>query len=252
MNRLLPLLLACTVAPPEPAKTDSGEPIASGKLALRYQIDPARVAELDGPAQGVFYGQLQADDGTLLETFEHHLDLGDGRIPTELMHTTGALMIETVLVSGFLDANESDSEAADAGDPVALASDNRFTVTTGSTAAVTIELGEIHGAEGAPPSFEQVRDELLIASCAFSSCHGSGAGGLQIDSDMTEDSLIGVPATAQPELTLVVAGEPESSYLIAKMEGAVDIAGDVMPPSGVLIDERVEVVREWIESLSDR
>jgi hypothetical protein len=159
MKRLLPLLLACTVAPPEPAKTDSGEPIASGKLALRYQIDPARVAELDGPAQGVFYGQLQADDGTLLETFEHHLDLGDGRIPTELMHTTGALMIETVLVSGFLDANESDSEAADAGDPVALASDNRFSVTIGSTAAVTIELGEILGAEGPPPSFEQVRDE---------------------------------------------------------------------------------------------
>jgi len=99
-----------------------------------------------------------------------------------------------------------------------------------------------------PATFAQVRDEVLVLSCGFGSCHGDGEAGLQIDEDMAQDALVGVPSTVLPEETLVIPGDADGSYIIAKMEAASGIAGDVMPPSGALSAERIGIVRDWIES----
>ncbi len=102
------------------------------------------------------------------------------------------------------------------------------------------------GTEDEAPSFATVRDEILVPSCGFSSCHGSGEAGLQIDNDMTADALVGVSSTQNPGKDLVLAGDPSQSYLIAKMEEDIFSTGDVMPPSGALSEERISTVRDWI------
>ena len=103
-------------------------------------------------------------------------------------------------------------------------------------------------AAGTPATFVQVRDEVLVRSCGFGSCHGAGAAGLQIDGDMTADALVDVSSTVLDDEILVVAGDSEVSYLIAKMEAAAGIEGDVMPPSGAISQARIDIVRGWIDS----
>ena len=94
-------------------------------------------------------------------------------------------------------------------------------------------------------SFTTVRDDVLLLSCAFNSCHGAGAGGLTLDEQGAYDALVGVDASNGQ--ALVVPGDPNGSYLIQKMEGSSDIEGDVMPPSGSLDDAKIGQVRTWIE-----
>ena len=48
---------------------------------------------------------------------------------------------------------------------------------------------------------------------------------------------------------LITPGDAANSYLIKKMEGASDIEGDVMPPSGSISQERINRVRRWIDDL---
>ncbi len=98
-----------------------------------------------------------------------------------------------------------------------------------------------------PATFVQAR-EVLVQSCGFGSCHGAAAAGLQIDSEMTADALVGVESTALNGEILVVAGVSRASNLIAKMEAAAGIDGDVMPPSGALSQARIDIVRSWIDA----
>ena len=100
--------------------------------------------------------------------------------------------------------------------------------------------------EDAPASFAQVRDEVLVPSCGFGSCHGSAAAGLQIDADMTTDALVNVPSTALDGAVLVIPGDTDGSYLMAKLLQTDGIDGDVMPPSGAMTTERIAVVSDWI------
>lgn len=97
-----------------------------------------------------------------------------------------------------------------------------------------------------PPTFAEVRSEVLVPSCGFGSCHGAGEAGLQIDEDMTADALVDVPSTVQADAILVLPGDPDGSYLLAKMTEASGIDGDVMPPSGAMSDDRIDMVRDWI------
>jgi hypothetical protein len=149
-------LLACTQPPPVTDKPDSGDPVLSGQIVLRYAIEPDLVAKMDEPARGVFYGEIydarQATGGTpddgaqRLDYVEHSLDLGDGTIPTELLHTTVPLTVDEIVVIGFLDSDENAGEhgnAADGGDPLALGQDNTFEVVIDITTAVTIALNRL-------------------------------------------------------------------------------------------------------------
>ena len=97
-----------------------------------------------------------------------------------------------------------------------------------------------------PASFAQIRAEVLVPSCGFGSCHGSAAGGLQIDEDMTTDALIDVPSTALDGAVLVIPGDADGSYLMAKLLDADGIDGDVMPPSGAMTAQRIAMVSDWI------
>lgn len=58
--------------------------------------------------------------------------------------------------------------------------------------------------------------------------------------------LVGVAASGDSSKTLVVAGDPDGSYLMAKLRGEVGIAGDPMPPSELLDTARLDLVEAWI------
>ncbi len=100
----------------------------------------------------------------------------------------------------------------------------------------------------AAATFTEVRDQILVPSCGASSCHGAGAGGLQLDDTTTPADLVDVPSTVAAGAILVVAGDPAASYLLQKLEAdPAAVEGSLMPPPfGGLDPASIERVREWI------
>jgi hypothetical protein len=67
---------------------------------------------------------------------------------------------------------------------------------------------------------------ILAGNCALGGCHGNapGAGGLVLSmrtSSSWADALVGVPSQENPSMNLVTAGDPQSSWLVHKVFGAV-------------------------------
>jgi hypothetical protein len=97
------------------------------------------------------------------------------------------------------------------------------------------------------PAFADVQRQAF-QGCALSTCHGSGTGGLLLDGTAADyDRLVGVAAIGDASQTLVVAGDADASYLVAKLEGAAGITGDAMPPGSSLSAETLQLVRDWID-----
>jgi hypothetical protein len=104
-----------------------------------------------------------------------------------------------------------------------------------------------------PEAFSTVYEEVLMPSCAFSSCHGGGAGGLDLSTeDGAYDSLVDVESEVAAGWIRVLPGSADDSYLVAKMEGADGISGDTMPPGSVLDEETTQRVRDWIDAGAPR
>jgi hypothetical protein len=102
-------------------------------------------------------------------------------------------------------------------------------------------------AETAPATFTGIREEILLPSCGFVSCHGGGAGGLTIDEDGAWDALVDVPSHDAAGEVLVIPGDADGSYLVKKLDGAEGIVGLQMPQGGELPSADRERIREWIE-----
>lgn len=119
-------------------------------------------------------------------------------------------------------------------------------------------------AGGGNATFSAVFDEVIRGT----GCNGGGAchgGGMSVTTltmrlkDQAYMALVGVPAMsmtlsgmgvhcADSGLTRVVAGEPDQSLLVQKLE-ATQSCGDPMPPTTALLSaEQVRLVRAWIEN----
>ena len=100
--------------------------------------------------------------------------------------------------------------------------------------------------------FETLESDIFLPSCGFSSCHGAGTGDLTIASGQTYDALVGVASSSEPDQTLVVPGDADASYLMAKLEGRAAV-GDAMPSGGGGLDEEtLDRIRAWIEAGAER
>ena len=62
-------------------------------------------------------------------------------------------------------------------------------------------------------------------------------------------NLIGRPSTGKAGATLVIPGDPDNSYIVKKLEGHADIAGQRMPRgNGPFLEPgQMSVIRRWIE-----
>lgn len=99
------------------------------------------------------------------------------------------------------------------------------------------------------PKLSVIEDRVFNKSCTFSSCHGSSTpkAGLSLVGP-TFQALVNQPSSELPQRLRVVPGDPESSFLIDKLEHDQPSFGVRMPyQSPPLSASAVEVIRSWIE-----
>lgn len=97
-------------------------------------------------------------------------------------------------------------------------------------------------------AFEPVA-ALFESTCATAACHAAarGAGQLVLSPDVARDNLVHAPSSQQDGATLVVPGDPDGSYLMAKLRGDEGIRGARMPIGrSPLADEEMAIIADWI------
>ncbi len=107
------------------------------------------------------------------------------------------------------------------------------------------------------PTFNSVQAQVFESTDsagrrACIQCHSSvgrnPSGGLDLTHGAAYANLVGIPARGKPGAVRIVAGDPENSYIVHKIEGRTDIAGGRMPLGGpYLTDGQILVLRRWIE-----
>lgn len=107
---------------------------------------------------------------------------------------------------------------------------------------------------GNPECTQADVEALFVATCGSSNCHDAvePAGQLDLASADVASRLVDVNSIAVgcTERVLVVAGAPESSYLLSKVDGSSDICGlqmPVVPPA--LGDLELTCIEDWILGL---
>jgi hypothetical protein len=107
---------------------------------------------------------------------------------------------------------------------------------------------------GAPPplsaDFDSIQANIFTPICSV--CHaGAGAPeGLRLDAGDSYNLLVGVPSTEVPAVLRVKSGDPDSSYIIQKLEGHAAV-GAQMPfgcpaTQPCLTSSTIDFIRQWI------
>ena len=108
------------------------------------------------------------------------------------------------------------------------------------------------------PTFSSIQHEIFDNSdssgrSACIQCHTNvgrnPSGGLNLTSSTSYAALVGTASLLKPSATRVIAGDPDNSYLIQKLQGSADIVGRRMPFNGppYLTDGQIRVIKRWIE-----
>jgi methionine-rich copper-binding protein CopC len=96
-------------------------------------------------------------------------------------------------------------------------------------------------------TFKSIQDNVFTPICT--KCHiGAGAPeGLQLDEAHSYALLVGVASTEQPNVVRVAANDPDSSYIIRKLQGTPGISGQQMPFGGPYLPQStIDIIRQWI------
>ena len=104
-------------------------------------------------------------------------------------------------------------------------------------------------AEKAEVLFQKIQGSVFDPVCNL--CHSgeTPAQGLDFSAAFSR-SVIGMPSTERSDLLIVKPGDPDSSYLIWKLEGRPGIEGQRMPWGMMpLPEEQIRMFREWIRLL---
>ena len=118
----------------------------------------------------------------------------------------------------------------------------------GSSGILTVSV--VNAAPAA--TLTQLQQTVFSPRCA--GCHngsqppgGALPGALDLRAGSSFASLVGVPSLEQSTRVRVAPSEPESSYLILKLEGAAGISGARMPFGGPFLDQAtIDEVKSWI------
>jgi hypothetical protein len=110
------------------------------------------------------------------------------------------------------------------------------------------------------PTFSSIQREILETTdasgrAACTQCHTDAggrnpSGGLNLRHDVAYATLVGVASRGKPGAVRVIAGDPEHSYLIQKLEGTPGIVGERMPRTGgpYLTEGQISIIKRWIET----
>lgn len=104
------------------------------------------------------------------------------------------------------------------------------------------------------PTLDSIQAIVFTPSCATSGCHdpvGERALLVLSDADTSLANLLNVMATQNNAKLRVVAGDPDASYLVEKIESAGDV-GVRMPPGRALPQDQIDAIRLWITNGAQR
>lgn len=103
---------------------------------------------------------------------------------------------------------------------------------------------------------EWIQENILTSCAAFAPCHmgaATQAGGLNLEAGQAQANMLGIDSVRFADWKLVVAGEPDMSYLMVLLTGEggpLDDEVGTMPYNNPrLCDPKIEAVRRWITSL---
>lgn len=111
------------------------------------------------------------------------------------------------------------------------------------------------GQESPTPPLEQLEKRvktILDETCARAGCHAGPQPqqGMDLSPGAFYESTVETPSREKPDLLRVHPGEPDSSYLVHKIEGRSSIRRAAMPLTGDrLSDEEISTIRSWIEKI---
>lgn len=131
-------------------------------------------------------------------------------------------------------------------------------VMAGTTLGCDERLSSIAGpTPNLQPTFASIQRDIFEAPDSSgrpncTRCHTTAArafvAGLSLERDVAYDSLVNVAARTKPRATRVVPGDPDSSYLLDKVEGRPGIVGSRMPLNGPYLSSgQILILRRWIE-----
>jgi hypothetical protein len=105
---------------------------------------------------------------------------------------------------------------------------------------------EDDGGGGLEPQFDSIQANVLTPICT--GCHSGAAAplGLRLDEGASYALLVNASSTEVPELLRVDPGNPDSSYLIQKLEGTAAVGGRMPLGGAPLPAETIAVIRQWI------
>jgi hypothetical protein len=112
-------------------------------------------------------------------------------------------------------------------------------------------IGSSGGTSGGPVTadFQSIQDNVFTPICSV--CHiGAGAPeGLQLDAAHSYNLLVGVPSAEQPNLLRVKPSDPNSSYMLHKIEGPPGIVGGQMPLGETPLPQAtIAAISQWISN----
>lgn len=103
-------------------------------------------------------------------------------------------------------------------------------------------------------SIEKDAETILAESCGTTGCHDASPqaqAGLDLISPNVESRVVDVNAVGLgcESAVLVVAGDPDGSYLLDKVLNLPTICGLQMPLVGSLASDEIQILRQWIIDL---
>src|SRR5262245_35302059 len=103
--------------------------------------------------------------------------------------------------------------------------------------------------ETTEPTFANVQTRVFDLSCTFSSCHSgpSSAGGMNLMMNACAN-IVNVPSQQNASLMRVKPSDPDASYLMRALLGMGEGASTLMPEGAMLEQERLDLVKAWIEA----
>jgi hypothetical protein len=126
----------------------------------------------------------------------------------------------------------------------------------GAGAACDEALDDLGPTPNLEPTLSSIQREIFNNSdsrgrAACIQCHSDAGrvpdGGLSLLEGQSYGNLVGRASSGKAGAVRVIAGDPNGSYLIQKLEGASGIVGIRMPNGGPYLTQgQVDVIREWI------
>ena len=128
---------------------------------------------------------------------------------------------------------------------------------TVAVAACDENLSDVTGpTQNLTPTFSSIQRDIFDAPdsagrLACTQCHNAVGGrfnGLDLSAAVSYGNLVGVGSRGKVGAVRVIAGDPENSYLIHKLEGRPGIVGSRVPLLGPALTEgQILVIKRWIE-----